>query len=70
MKTIPTLYEWTGDIQTFETLFSNFYEKVLRDDLLGEVFKNMSPRHVKHVAHFVAEVFGGPTNRHKRTTNR
>jgi len=61
MKTIPTLYEWTGDIQTFETLFSNFYEKVLRDDLLGEVFKNMSPRHVKHVAHFVAEVFGGPT---------
>lgn len=44
----------------FENLFAKFYDKVLRDDLLGEVFKNMSPDHVSHVAHFVAEVFGGP----------
>ncbi|MEO6454549.1 MAG: group II truncated hemoglobin [Ginsengibacter sp.] len=60
MKNIPTLYEWTGDIKTFEKLFSAFYDKVLKDDLLGEVFKNMSPDHIKHVSHFVAEVFGGP----------
>ena len=46
-------------MNTFQTLFANFYDKVLRDDLLGEVFKNMSPEHVRHVAHFVAEVFGG-----------
>jgi hemoglobin len=59
MKNIPTLYEWAGDMQTFETLFAKFYDKVLKDDLLGEVFKNMSSDHVKHVAHFVAEVFGG-----------
>ena len=59
MKNIPTLYEWMGDMETFETLFSKFYDKVLRDDLLGEVFKNMSPEHVRHVSHFVAEVFGG-----------
>ncbi|CAD0009920.1 group II truncated hemoglobin [Flavobacterium chungangense] len=59
MKNIPTLYEWAGDMQTFETLFSKFYEKVLNDETLGEVFKNMSPDHVEHVAHFVAEVFGG-----------
>lgn len=59
MKNIPTLYEWAGDIGTFEELFTNFYRKVLRDDLLGEVFKDMSPEHVKHVSHFVAEVFGG-----------
>ena len=59
MKNIPTLYEWAGDMQTFETLFSKFYEKVLNDEILGEVFKNMSPEHVEHVAHFVAEVFGG-----------
>jgi hemoglobin len=58
MKNIPTLYEWAGDMETFETLFTKFYEKVLKDDLLGEVFKNMSPSHVKQVAHFVAEVFG------------
>ena len=60
MKDIPTLYQWAGDMETFETLFKSFYAKVLKDDLLGEVFKNMSPQHIEHVAHFVAEVFGGP----------
>lgn len=60
MHKIPTLYEWAGDINTFESLFASFYEKVLQDDLLGEVFRHMSPEHVTHVAHFVAEVFGGP----------
>ena len=59
MKQIPTLYQWAGDMQTFENLFSKFYDKVLKDDLLAPVFKNMSAAHVKHVAHFVAEVFGG-----------
>lgn len=59
MSTIPTLYEWAGDMQTFETLFARFYDKVLKDDLLGDVFRNMSAEHVGHVAHFVAEVFGG-----------
>lgn len=56
---IPTLFEWVGDMATFDTLFSKFYSKVLKDDLIGELFKNMSPEHVKHVTHFVAEVFGG-----------
>jgi len=60
MKAIPTLYEWAGDMATFEKLFNRFYDKVLKDDLLGEVFRNMSADHIKHVAHFVAEVFGGP----------
>jgi hemoglobin len=59
-QNVPTLYEWAGDLQTFEKLFTRFYEKVLKDDLLGDVFKNMSADHVEHVAHFVAEVFGGP----------
>lgn len=59
MNKIPTLYEWTGDMHTFETLFASFYAKVLKDDLLGEVFRDMSPDHIQHVAHFVAEVFGG-----------
>jgi hemoglobin len=59
MKRVPTLYEWAGDISTFETLFGKFYDKVLKDELLGEVFKHMSPEHRTHVAHFVAEVFGG-----------
>ena len=59
MEQIPTLFEWAGDIKTFEGLFARFYRKVLNDELLGEVFKEMSDEHVVHVAHFVAEVFGG-----------
>jgi len=59
MNKTPTLYAWAGNMQTFETLFRTFYEKVLKDDLLGPVFKDMSPAHAQHVAHFVAEVFGG-----------
>lgn len=47
-------------METFETLFDKFYDRVLQDDLLGPVFINMSPQHRMHVAHFVAEVFGGP----------
>lgn len=58
-KHVPTLFEWAGDMQTFEALFNKFYEKVLQDDLLQDVFKDMSPGHVQHVAHFVAEVLGG-----------
>jgi hemoglobin len=28
---VPTLYEWAGGMQTFETLFDKFYNKVLAD---------------------------------------
>ena len=59
MKQVPTLYEWAGDMATFEKLFNLFYDRVLTDALLNEVFKSMSSEHRKHVAHFVAEVFGG-----------
>ena len=57
-KTIPTLFDWVGDMTIFEKLFSKFYEKVLKDDLIGDLFKNISQEHVRHVTHFVAEVFG------------
>jgi len=59
-KTIPTLYEWAGGMPVFEKLTTLFYEKVLQDELLEPVFKHMSPDHRLHVAHFIAEVFGGP----------
>ncbi|SEW46040.1 hemoglobin [Chitinophaga sp. YR573] len=59
-KTIPTLYEWAGGKDALEGLTKLFYEKVLKDDLLYPVFKNMSADHSSHVAHFIAEVFGGP----------
>jgi len=60
MSTIPTLYEWAGGKEVFEQLTKVFYDKVLQDELLYPVFKNMSADHSKHVAHFIAEVFGGP----------
>jgi hemoglobin len=57
---IPTLYEWAGGMPAFEKLFDQFYDKVLADAILEPVFKHMSAQHRLHVAHFVAEVLGGP----------
>ena len=59
-KTIPTLYEWAGGMPVFEKLMSSFYKKVLLDETLEPIFKHMSADHQLHVAHFIAEVFGGP----------
>ena len=58
--TTPTLYEWAGGQDAFEKLTDVFYAKVLKDDLLGDLFRNMSPEHAKHVARFLSEVMGGP----------
>lgn len=57
---VPTLFEWAGGMQAFEKLFDQFYDKVLADELLEPVFRHMSSQHRLHVAHFVAEVLGGP----------
>jgi hemoglobin len=60
VKQIPTLYDWAGGMPVFEQLTESFYKKVLQDPLLEPVFKYMSTEHQRHVAHFIAEVFGGP----------
>lgn len=57
---IPSLYEWAGGMKVFEDLIIRFYKKVADDDLIGPVFRHMSANHQLHVAHFIAEVFGGP----------
>ncbi|GAA0551102.1 group II truncated hemoglobin [Chitinophaga japonensis] len=59
-KVVPTLYEWAGGQAALEKLTEVFYSKVLQDELLYPVFKDMAPGHSRHVAHFIAEVFGGP----------
>lgn len=59
-RPIPTLYEWVGGTEALEKLTEVFYGKVLADELLSPVFVHMSPAHAEHVAHFIAEVFGGP----------
>jgi hemoglobin len=57
----PSLYEWAGGQQALEKLTDVFYTKVFKDALLAPVFAKMGPDHPKHVAAFIAEVFGGPT---------
>jgi len=56
----PTLFEWMGGMPAIERLFSVLYSKVPSDPILAPVFAGMPPEHFKHVAAFVAEVFGGP----------
>ena len=58
--TTPTVYEWAGGLESLEKLTEVFYTKVVKDDLLGDLFQNMSLEHSKYVARFLAEVLGGP----------
>lgn len=58
--TVPTLYDWAGGSQAFEALTTAFYREVLKDDLIGPLFRGMDPGHPKYVAMWLAEVFGGP----------
>jgi hemoglobin len=60
MNDVPTLYEWAGGSEAFERLTTAFYGKVLQDDLLEPIFRGMDPEHPRHVAAWLAEVFGGP----------
>jgi hemoglobin len=57
---VPTLFEWIGGSEALEKLFQRFYERVPADPVLAPVFAQMSPEHFRTVAHFVAEVLGGP----------
>jgi hemoglobin len=61
MKSVPTLYEWLGGGETLERLSASFYTKVLADELIGPLFARMPPDHPRHVAMFLAEVLGGPS---------
>ncbi|GIJ46513.1 globin [Virgisporangium aliadipatigenens] len=56
----PTLYEWAGGSDAFVRLCEAFYRLVVADELLAPLFSGMAPDHAKHVATWLAEVFGGP----------
>lgn len=58
----PTLYEWAGGFNAFERLTEVFYRRVRADDVIGPVFAHMPEEHPRHVAAWLAEVFGGPPN--------
>jgi hemoglobin len=58
--TTPTIYEWGGGQDAFEKLTEVFYAKVSKDDVLRNLFQNISSEHSKYVAHFLSEILGGP----------
>ena len=57
---VPSLYDWVGGIDRIELLFKRLYERVPSDEILAPVFAQMPATHFRTVAHFVAEVLGGP----------
>jgi hemoglobin len=59
--TTPTLYEWLGGMPALLKLAETFYARVPDDPILAPVFAGMSAEHPRHVAEFLAEVFGGPS---------
>jgi hemoglobin len=56
----PTLYDWAGGLEALNRLTERFYQLVLADDVIGPMFAHMDAGHPKHVAMWLAEVFGGP----------
>jgi hemoglobin len=60
MNDTPTLYDWAGGAEAFDRLTAAFYAKVVEDDLLGPLFRDLDPEHPHHVAVWLGEVFGGP----------
>jgi hemoglobin len=58
----PTLYEWLGGIEALERLTTRFYDRVPENPTLKPIFEHMGADHPAHVAAFLAEVFGGPSD--------
>lgn len=56
----PTIHAWAGGTAAFERLTEIFYGHVLKDPVLRPVFAGMAADHPRHVAMWLAEVFGGP----------
>jgi hemoglobin len=57
----PSVYEWAGGAAAFDRLTEVFYGHVLKDPVLAPVFAGMDAGHPRHVALWLAEVFGGPS---------
>jgi len=58
---VPSLYEWVGGMEVLNRLTARFYERVPLNPILAPLFAEMGSDHPKHVAAFLAEVLGGPT---------
>ncbi|GAA2743729.1 group II truncated hemoglobin [Kitasatospora cinereorecta] len=58
--TEQSLYQAIGGMDALDRLTETFYRAVLADELLSPVFKDFTPTHTRHVAVWLAEIFGGP----------
>jgi hemoglobin len=56
----PSIYDWAGGEAAFARLTEIFYGHVLADPVLAPIFAGMPEEHPRHVAMWLAEVFGGP----------
>jgi hemoglobin len=59
---VPSLYDWLGGHEALLHLTEAFYREVLKDELLYPLFAGMDPAHPQHVAVWLGEVFGGPSD--------
>lgn len=59
---VPSLYEWAGGMDRIQAWIHHFYAAVVEDPLLEPLFGTMDAGHPSHVAHFLAEVMGGPAH--------
>ena len=58
---VPTLYEWAGGLEALRRMIDCFYDRVEADESLSGFFPGgVSAQHRAHVAHWWAEVLGGP----------
>lgn len=58
--TMDSLYDDVGGIDGLRRLCTDFYDRVLADDVLAAMFDHFTRTHLDHVAIWLAEVFGGP----------
>jgi hemoglobin len=59
--TRPSIFEYAGGEPAFLALAAAHHERCLRDPVLSHPFEHgVRPDHVQRLAHYWAEVFGGP----------
>ena len=57
----PSIYEFAGGDPAFLALAAAHHERCLQDPEISHAFSHgFNPAHVEHLAHYWAEVFGGP----------
>jgi hemoglobin len=62
VRSDASVYEVAGGRPALERLAHEMHQKMTEDDLLGYWFSAAAPTHVPHLASWLVEVFGGPSD--------